>query len=111
MRSYGRISLNTKHKLSINMKAILSIVGYLTMTIGLINLLFMKSIWGICTYQYTNCSSLSSYANEGFIIAMGVGGFFSLAISGILFLGFSKVIETLEDIRDGNKKEDKATWY
>jgi hypothetical protein len=87
------------------MTDLLKFIGYGIIVIGVINLIFMQQIWGICGYTYTECDSLSEYTNEGFIISMGVGGLFSLAISGILFLGFSKVIEVLEDIRDSNKKD------
>lgn len=92
------------------MKDLLKFIGYGIMVLGVINLIFMTNIWGVCSYNYVRCTSLDEYTNEGFIVAMGVGGFLSLVISGILFLGFSKVIETLEDIRDGNKKEDKSVW-
>ena len=90
------------------MRVILSICGYGSVVIGVINLLFMGPIWGICKYSYVECSPLSpfdSYANADFVFTMGVGGFFSLVLTGILFLGFSKVIELLEEIRDSNKKD------
>ncbi len=87
------------------MRVILSICGYGSVVIGVINLLFMGPIWGICKYSYVECRSLGSYANADFVLTMGVGGFFSLVLTGILFLGFSKVIELLEEIRDSNKKD------
>lgn len=87
------------------MRVILSICGYGSVVIGVINLLFMGPIWGICKYSYVKCRSLNSYENVDFVLTMGVGGFFSLVLTGILFLGFSKVIELLEEIRDSNKKD------
>ena len=87
------------------MRAILKICGYVIIAIGAINLISMGRIWGICKYTYTQCRSLDDYTNVDFVLAMGVGGFFSLVITGILFLGFSKVIEVLEEIRDSNKKD------
>ena len=87
------------------MRVVLNICGYGSIVVGVINLLFMGPIWGICKYSYVECRSLDSYTNVDFVLAMGVGGFFSLLITGILFLGFSKVIELLEEIRDSNKKD------
>ena len=87
------------------MKNLLKYVAYGIMVIGVINLLFMVESYGVCGYEYIDCNSFDDYANQGFIIAMGVGGSLALTISGILFLGFSKVIEVLEDIRDSNKKD------
>ena len=87
------------------MTNLLKYIGYGIIVIGVINLIFMQQIWGICGYTYIGCQSLSDYTNEGFIISMGVGGLLSFAITGILFLGLSKVIKVLEDIRDSNKKD------
>ena len=49
------------------MRVILSICGYGSVVIGVINLLFMGPIWGICKYSYVECRSLDSYANVDFV--------------------------------------------
>ena len=81
-------------------KDYLKYIGFILLVLGFINLFFMKSLYGVCKYQYVACDSLSSYVNGEFIIVAGLGGFLSLVVSAILFFGFSRVIDLLEEIRD-----------
>ena len=84
---------------------IIKFIAYLLITIGVLNLIFMSPIYGICPDTST-CSIMtiiSDYKNVDFILAAGVGGFISLGFSGIMLLGFAKIISTLEEIRDINK--------
>ena len=79
------------------MAELLKNIGISTIVIGFINLFFCGKLYGICKYT---CYSFSSYLNKEYVLMMGIGGFLSLTIFGVLLMGFSKVILTLEEIRD-----------
>ena len=85
---------------------IIKFIGYLLVTTGVLNLIFMSPVYGQCP-RPQSCSimtKISGYENVDFILTMGVGGFISLGFCGIILLGFAKIISTLEEIRDTNKK-------
>ena len=87
------------------MKKLLKLIGIAIIAVGVMNVVFMMDIYGVCGRDYGLCFSFDDYANQKYILLMGGIGFISLTISGILFLGFSKVIELLEDIRELNKND------
>ncbi len=91
------------------MKKLLKLIGIAIIAVGVMNVVFMMDIYGVCGREMNGirltCFSFDDYANQKYILLMGGIGFISLTISGILFLGFSKVIELLEDIRELNKND------
>ena len=86
------------------MKKLLKLIGIAIIAVGVLNVVYMMDIYGVCPPR-EYCYSFDDYVNQKYILLMGGIGFISLTISGILFLGFSKVIELLEDIRDLNKND------